>query len=440
MPFADRREAGRHLAAAVADHGEDRPVVLGLPRGGVPVAYEVARALSAPLDVLVVRKLGCPWQPELGLGAIGEDGVRLLNTDLIRLTQVSAHELEAVAQREGRELERRVERYRQGRAAVELAGRTVLVVDDGLATGFTARAGIEVVRRRGARRVVLAVPVAPADSLAELAEVADDIVCLQTPTSFSAIGAFYTDFSQTSDAEVTDLLAATSPPETAAASTGKADDPRRAVEIPAAGGVVLSGELAGPAAPIGVVVFAHGSGSSRRSPRNLAVARTLNDAGLATLLFDLLTDDEATDRAKVFDIGLLADRLVAATRWLQHDPDVAGYPLGYFGASTGAAAALWAAAELGVDIAAVVSRGGRPDLAAARLAEVTAPTLLIVGARDTAVLDLNEQAHRLLRCPSRLEIVPDATHLFEEPGAMDTVAALAADWFTRHLSTITASG
>ena len=440
MPFADRREAGRHLAAAVADLRLDRPVVLGLPRGGVPVAYEVARALWAPLDVLVVRKLGCPWQPELGLGAIGEDGVRLLNADLIRVTQVGAHELEAVARREGRELERRVERYRQGRPAVELAGRTVLLVDDGLATGFTARAGIEVVRRRGAQRVVLAVPVAPADTLAELAELADEVVCLQTPAWFSSIGAYYTDFSQTTDAEVTELLAATGEPEAAPASTGTADDPRRTVDIPAAGGITLPGELAGPAAPIGLVAFAHGSGSSRRSPRNLAVARTLNDAGLATLLFDLLTDAEATDRAKVFDIGLLADRLMAATHWLQHDPDVAGYPLGYFGASTGAAAALWAAAELGVDVAAVVSRGGRPDLAATRLAHVSAPTLLIVGSRDTAVLDLNEQAHRLLRCPSRLEIVPGATHLFEEPGAMDAVATLAADWFTRHLSTITASG
>ena len=440
MPFADRRAAGRRLGAQLAGLGLDRPVVLGLPRGGVPVAYEVARALAAPLDVLVVRKLGCPWQPELGLGAIGEDGVRLLNTALIRQTQVGASELEAVAEREGRELERRVERYRQGRPAIALAGRTVLVVDDGLATGFTARAGIEVVRRRGAQRVVLAVPVAPADTLAELAEVADEVVCLQTPAWFSAIGAFYTDFSQTSDAEVTELLAASGGPVAAVASTRKADDPCRAVEIPAAGGITLPGELAGPAASVGVVAFAHGSGSSRRSPRNLAVARTLNDAGLATLLFDLLTDDEATDRAKVFDIGLLAERLVLATRWLQHDPDVGGYPLGYFGASTGAAAALWAAAELGVDIAAVVSRGGRPDLAAGRLAEVSAPTLLIVGSRDTAVLDLNEQAHRLLRCPRRLEIVPGATHLFEEPGAMDTVATLAADWFTRHLSTTTAPG
>ena len=439
MPFTDRREAGRRLGAEVAGLGLDRPVVLGLPRGGVPVAYEVARALSAPLDVLVVRKLGCPWQPELGLGAIGEDGVRLLNTGLIRQTQVGAHELETVARREGRELDRRVARYRQGRPAVGLAGRTVLVVDDGLATGFTARAGIEVVRRRGAQLVVLAVPVAPADTLAELAEVADEVVCLETPRWFSSIGAFYTDFSQTTDAEVTELLAAADGAAATSTATGSPNPAPRTVEIPADRGVVLPGELAGPVSG-GVVVFAHGSGSSRRSPRNLAVARSLNDAGLATLLFDLLTGDEAIDRGKVFDIGLLAERLVAATRWLQRDPEVRDARVGYFGASTGAAAALWAAAELGTDIAAVVSRGGRPDLAAERLAAVSAPTLLIVGGRDTAVLDLNEQARRLLRCPSELEIVPDATHLFEEPGAMDAVAALAADWFRRHLSASTPSG
>jgi putative phosphoribosyl transferase len=437
MPFADRHEAGRLLAVELMGFVDERPVVLGLPRGGVPVAYEVARVLDAPLDVLVVRKLGCPWQPELGLGAIGEDGVRLLNLDLIRRAHVSAQELEVVARREGRELERRVERYRRGRTGVDLSGRNVLVIDDGLATGFTARVGIEVVRRRGAKRVVLAVPVAPPDTLVELGEVADEVVCLEAPARFGSIGAFYADFSQTTDAEVAGLLAAVADRVTAHAPEA-ATDPRRSVEIPVRAGISLPGELVGPASPSGVVVFAHGSGSSRRSPRNLTVARRLNDAGLATLLFDLLTQREADDRANVFDIELLSARLVAASRWLQQEPQVAGHALCYFGASTGAAAALWAAAELGSDIAAIVSRGGRPDLAWQRLAEVTAPTLLIVGSRDTVVLDLNEQARGQLRCPSRLEVVPGATHLFEEPGALATVADLASDWFTRHLALNTA--
>jgi putative phosphoribosyl transferase len=231
MPFADRREAGRRLAAELMGFVADRPVVLGLPRGGVPVAYEVARALDAPLDVLVVRKLGCPWQPELGLGAIGEGGVRLLNLDLIRRAQVSAPALEAVARREGQELERRVQHYRRGRPVVDLSGRTVLLIDDGLATGFTAKAGIEVVRRRGATRVVLAVPVAPPDTVAELSEVADEVVCLETPVRFGSIGAFYVDFSQTTDAEVAGLLAAVGGP-VAAHGPDAVADPHRSVEIP----------------------------------------------------------------------------------------------------------------------------------------------------------------------------------------------------------------
>lgn len=209
-----------------------------------------------------------------------------------------------------------------------------------------------------------------------------------------------------------------------------ADEPREVlVEV---AGVALPGTLTVPVGARGIVLFAHGSGSSRVSPRNLAVARDLNAADLATLLFDLLTPAEADDRGRVFDIGLLADRLVGATRWVRRGADLDALPVGYFGASTGAAAALQAAAELGEDVAATVSRGGRPDLAE-RLPDVTAPTLLIVGARDETVLDLNERARRALRCPTELAIVPGATHLFEEPGALEQVSELARDWFDRHL-------
>lgn len=207
MEFADRRDAGRRLAARLVRLAAERPVVVGLPRGGVPVAHEVALALAAPLDVLIVRKIGCPGQPELGLGALGEDGIVLLNEPLLQAAGVSQAAVADVIRRETAELERRVERYRQGRAPVDLAGRTVIVVDDGLATGFTARAGIEIVRRRGATRVVLAVPVAPEDAVRELASVADEVVCVLAPRTFWAIGEFYVDFSQTEDVEVTDLLA-----------------------------------------------------------------------------------------------------------------------------------------------------------------------------------------------------------------------------------------
>ncbi len=201
----------------------------------------------------------------------------------------------------------------------------------------------------------------------------------------------------------------------------------------------LDGDLTLPDNPIGVVVFAHGSGSSRHSPRNRAVASQLHEAGLATLLMDLLTaEEEAVDsrtRQLRFDIGLLAERLVDATVWLRGDPQTAGKSIGYFGASTGAAAALVAAADRPDAVDAIVSRGGRPDLAGEKLAEVRAPTLLIVGGRDDAVIDLNRLAYDRLRTERRLEIVPGATHLFEEPGALDAVARLAIDWFAGHLGT-----
>ena len=207
----------------------------------------------------------------------------------------------------------------------------------------------------------------------------------------------------------------------------------RAVEIEAAPGLPLAGDLRTPASPAGLVVFAHGSGSSRLSPRNRLVAAALNEAGFATLLFDLLTAEEELDRANVFDIGLLAERLLAVTRWAQREEGLSGMPVGYFGASTGAAAALRAAARLGGEVAAVVSRGGRPDLAAESIGEVVSSTLLIVGGADLQVLELNEQAARQLRCQHEVAVVPGATHLFEEAGALEQVAELAAGWFSGHL-------
>jgi putative phosphoribosyl transferase len=209
----------------------------------------------------------------------------------------------------------------------------------------------------------------------------------------------------------------------------------RQVEIPA-GNVRLNGELIVPAGSTPVVLFAHGSGSSRRSPRNQFVARMIRQSGIGTLLFDLLTSEEESvdiyTRHLRFDIGMLANRLVAASRWLAGE--LADVPIGYFGASTGAGAALVAAAEIGSDVGAVVSRGGRPDLAGDALAKVTAPTLLIVGERDEPVIELNEIALAQLQGEKELIIVPRATHLFEEPGALEEVARLASGWFKKHLA------
>jgi putative phosphoribosyl transferase len=203
------------------------------------------------------------------------------------------------------------------------------------------------------------------------------------------------------------------------------------------GGARLQADLAVPAGATAVVLFAHGSGSGRSSPRNRQVARRLQDDSIATLLLDLLTQSE--EAAEVgggrlrFDIELLAERLEVATAWVRNQPDLASLPLGYFGASTGAGAALVAAARQGQGVGAVVSRGGRPDLAGGALKQVTAPTLLIVGSRDTTVLELNREAAQQLKAEHRIEVIEGATHLFEEPGALEQVADLACLWFSEHL-------
>ena len=258
---------------------------------------------------------------------------------------------------------------------------------------------------------------------------------------FEAVGVWYRDFPQVGDEEVLRLLGESrtpelsTPPGTRKRGVSVTRPPYpigcREATIPAEG-AVLPGSLALPADAFGVVLFAHGSGSSRHSPRNVLVADALNEAGLATLLFDLLTPGEALERENVFDIPLLAGRLLAATAWVGTQEDARRLPLGYFGASTGAAAALWAAAG---DAAAhaVVSRGGRPDLAQSRLPSVRAPTLLIVGELDELVLELNQAALDLLPGEAELRVVPGATHLFEEPGALEKVARLAQEWFVRQL-------
>ncbi len=210
------------------------------------------------------------------------------------------------------------------------------------------------------------------------------------------------------------------------------DDRERLVRI-AADGVALEGALAIPAGAEGVVLFAHGSGSSRHSPRNNFVAGVLRAAGLGTLLFDLLTEKEDEVYETRFDIELLTRRLIAATRWFMKQARSRGLAVGYFGSSTGAASALQAAAALGEGVGAVVSRGGRPDLAGAALPRVQSPTLLIVGGDDLTVIDLNRQAYDQMKAERELKIIPGATHLFEEPGALEEVARLAADWFQRYL-------
>ncbi|HEY2154209.1 MAG TPA: phosphoribosyltransferase, partial [Isosphaeraceae bacterium] len=340
--FRDRREAGRVLARKLAKYaGRDDVIVLALPRGGVPVAYEVARALNAPLDVFLVRKLGVPGHEELAMGAIASGGVRALYQPVVRGLGIPDEVIDEVADAERDELDRRAREYRDGRPEPDLKGKIAILVDDGLATGASMRAAVEALRRAGPKRIVVAVPVAAPSTCEEFRGIADEVICARTPEPLRAVGIWYDDFSQTTDAEVRDLL-------TRASSVREARATGRSVRLPA-GGVTLEGDLEIPQGATGVVLFAHGSGSSRHSPRNRRVAAALREGGLGTLLIDLLTAEEEAVDARTghlrFDIGLLARRLVAAIDWLGARPETRHLKVGLFGASTGAGAALVAAAE-----------------------------------------------------------------------------------------------
>lgn len=438
--FVDRVEAGRKLAEKLVAMKLENPVVYALPRGGIPIGVVIAEALHAPLDLVLVRKIGAPGQPELAMAAIvdGPDPQTVIN-DEVFLAVGSDHEyLERAKRTELAEIERRRQVYFGDHPRVEPKGRAAIVVDDGLATGTTAKAALRALKNQGATRTILAVPVSPVETLADMKGQADEIICLNAAERFWGVGGFYDDFHQLSDEEAVGLLkrvweagaakaeaapeAAAVPPETVM---------KKEIFVPP---LNLAGNLQVPQNPRGIVLFAHGSGSSRFSPRNTAVADSLNQRGFATLLLDLLTEAESRDRRNVFDIPLLSGRLTQAAQWIADNPELAPLKIGLFGASTGAAAALVAAAGLGPRVAAVVSRGGRPDLAGAALKTVAAPTLLIVGAADYGVIELNQQALAILQCTKKLELVPGATHLFEEPGTLEVVMDLAGDWFDQYLA------
>ncbi|MDA8085330.1 MAG: phosphoribosyltransferase family protein [Nitrospiraceae bacterium] len=435
--FRDRIDAGARLAAALKHYRGQNVIVLGLPRGGVVTAAQVAEYLSAPLDVLIVRKLGVPWQPELAMGAISETGVIILNQEVIQTYNIPDEDVDKEIARQKKELERRIALYRKGGRLRPLKGATCILVDDGLATGATMKAAIATLKQEGLKRLVVAVPVAPPVTAREISQMVDDFVCLELDPFFTALGSYYYEFNQVPDEVVVRLLeeSARTVPEPGDPVTKSSD-----ARIPAGKHAVLDGDLQIPRGARSVIIFAHGSGSSRFSPRNRFVASVFREAGFGTLLFDLLTAGEETVYDTRFDIDLLSERLVAATRWLvEKNPSTEGFKTGYLGASTGAAAALQAAALLEghIRIGAIVSRGGRPDLASeAALRAITCPTLLIVGEFDRLVMELNKRAFESMGGveQKKMEVVPGATHLFEEPGALDEAARLATEWFEKYLT------
>ena len=426
MRFEDRLSAAHLIAARLARFRGTRPLVLGIPRGGVPMARAIAEALDGDLDVVLVHKIGAPGNPEFAIGSVSESGEVVLGAAAVEIGADPEYvQREAAAQ--VRTLRERRRLFSPVLAPADCADRIVIVVDDGVATGATMHAALTLLRRRGPRRLVAAMAVAPPATVRRLASAADEVVCLHTPEDFRAVGQFFEDFTPVSDDEAVAALR-----EFHGVRGAGAGERAEEAAIPA-GGATLPGDLVVPAGARGLVLFAHGSGSSRKSPRNAFVATQLRRRGLATLLMDLLTEEEDLERRNRFDIDLLTQRLLHATQWAAQHRDVGRLPVGYCGASTGAACALRAAASLGDGVRAVVSRGGRPDLAEGDLARVRAPTLLVVGGDDTDVLALNRVALERLRCTKELAVVPGATHLFEEPGALERAAALAADWFARHL-------
>lgn len=424
LPFADRSEAGRRLAERVRPLAVEDPLVLALPRGGVPVGAALARRLDADFDVLVVRKIGLPGQPETGVGAIAENGHVFFDDRALARMRVPRQALSDTVALERDELDRRRRIYRGERSAPRIAGRDCVVVDDGVATGGTARAALRMVRQAGPSRLVLAVPVAAPEAVDELREEVDELVVLSAPDNFRSVGEWYRDFDQLSDGHVTALLA----------EHGRAHprpDAARGVRV-RAGEVYLDGDLTTPDASRGAVVLAVGEG--RADPRWRAISSALQRSGYATLVLDLLTPPERSAGSGGADTGVLGERLGAAAAWLRRATDAADAPLGVLGSGGAAPAALVAAARSPRDVGAVVVHGGRIDLAEPHLGDVRAPVLILLEGRDSFVRELGEWARGRMGGPTDLRVMPGAEQLLHGAQEWRQVAVETLDWFDRHLA------
>lgn len=422
MRFHDREEAAQYLVERLHAYRDQNPLVLAIPRGAIVMGRIIADELKGELDVVLVRKLRAPGHPELAIGSIDEAGNAVL-TDYGERLHIPESYLDGEKRLQLETLKRRRIAYTRAHEPANPIGRVVIVVDDGIATGATMLAALESIRQRKPRKLIAAAAVAPPENVERVRAVADEVVCLVTPADFYAVGQFFDDFREVTDDEVVALLKTKKP----RVST---PDPPVSIRVE---GVELHGDLSVPSDPLGIVIFAHGSGSSRLSPRNRHVAEVLQRHGMGTLLFDLLTEQEDRVYENRFDIERLGRRLAAVTSWLAARPEAKALPIAYFGASTGAAAALVAAARPDTRVACVVSRGGRPDLAMEAATHVSVPTLLIVGEYDSIVLDFNRRAFQVLKGVKEILVIPGASHLFEEPGTLDEAALKAAEWFRTHL-------
>ncbi len=438
--FKNRNQAGKLLAKELKNISLDRDntVVIALPRGGVPVAYQVAKELNLPLDIFCVKKIGYPSNPELAMGAVTEDGETYINQSLKFSSGLSNDTIESLRIRTYEKAKEQTMRLRGNRAAMNIQGKSILLIDDGIATGATVEAAIKLLHQKGAKEIILAVPVASKQASRKLSPAVDKFIALDIPERFHAVGQWYQEFQQVDDQEVIEILQQRRQDSPLLESSSSEITSKMTIEdiTISYGSNQLHGRVRLVPAAKAWIVFAHGSGSSHLSTRNNWVAQQLNEAGFSTLLFDLLTPQEDLNYRKRFNIGMLAERLSFTVNWLiKSSYYLPNTPIGLFGASTGAAAALVCAAEEQdrLPLYTIVSRGGRPDLAGSKnLAAVSMPTLLLVGDNDFEVIELNRNALKKLS-EGYMELIPGATHLFEEPGTLADVANRTCMWFDEQL-------
>ncbi len=452
----DREQGGRLLAGVLGPLRAEGVIVLGLARGGVPVALEVARGLEAPLGVLSVQRIGADQFPECTIGAAAEGGAVYVRRESLRelgITEIEAAELAAQATVQ---VARRARAYRGDAPAPNLGGRTVVLVDDGVATGATALVAMRAVRGLGAARVVLAAPVIAATAFPRLRQEFEEVVALDWPHPFLAVGVWYERFHRMSDEMAVECLRRTVErlPKREADRIWDGEGPPRwpvdspasqrteVVAIPWDGGRpdALQGDLVVPSDARGVVVFS--TGSVRESPRYRVISRALHEAGIATLRWDLLSSAERRDGTirHPLDPRFLTSRIATVVRWLSSYPATRGLHRGLYGSTGGAVATLSAVAQDPALVDAVVVRAGELDtMSAPTLAGIRVPVLLVVGSKDESGLSANRAA--LMRLATAdLAVVPGATDLFHEPGALDAVARVAAEWFKRWLGRAAALG
>ncbi|HLG11577.1 MAG TPA: alpha/beta fold hydrolase [Dehalococcoidia bacterium] len=420
MYFRDRKDAGEQLAAVLKQKGYVDAVVLGIPRGGLPVATEVARAVGGILAVVVARKLGAPGNPELAIGATTASGITYINEGVARAVGASQAYIDAEKLRQVLEAQRREELF-DGHRRPGLKDRTVIVVDDGVATGATAIAAIRATKAEGAKRVVIAVPVGPPEMIELLGKEADEVVCLESDPGFWAVGQYYDNFDQVSDQDVRALLNAYAAPPPAPDSTHVTIKRNQ---------INLAGILTTPAGagPFPLVIFVHGLGSGKDSPRNVTIAAHIVDSGIATLLFDLSGHGESLPDPHD-GLGAYVADLQAAFAWATVAPQVKNDAIGIAGSSLGATIAVKALIEGHVKPRTMVLRA--PPVEPEDFRRIDVPSLVLIGSLDPLRSDVEWGA---TPCPQlTLSVVQGASHLFEEPGTLEQALRLTVGWFVQHL-------